>query len=225
MTKKRTARPRRAAPGPGNGRRRCWWAETADADYVRYHDEEWGRPVHDDRRLFEMLTLEGAQAGLSWSTILRKRAGYRRAFANVDVRRVARFDARRRAALRRDSAIVRNRLKIDSTVSNARAFLEVQREFGSFDRYLWSFAGGRPIVNCPRRGAVPARTALSDALSRDLTRRGFRFVGSTIIYAFLQAVGVVNDHTRGCFLCPRRAPRKAGAGRRRGTARPPRGSQ
>jgi len=225
MTKKRTARPRRAAPGPGNGRRRCWWAETADADYVRYHDEEWGRPVHDDRRLFEMLTLEGAQAGLSWSTILRKRAGYRRAFANFDVRRVARFDARRRAALRRDSAIVRNRLKIDSTVSNARAFLEVQREFGSFDRYLWSFAGGRPIVNCPRRGAVPARTALSDALSRDLTGRGFRFVGSTIMYAFLQAVGVVNDHTRGCFLCPRRAPRKAGAGRRRGTARPPRGSQ
>ena len=211
--------PRRTAT-----RRRCWWAETADADYVRYHDEEWGRPVHDDRRLFEMLTLEGAQAGLSWSTILRKRAGYRRAFANFDVRRVARFDARRRAALRRDSAIVRNRLKIDSTVSNARAFLEVQREFGSFDRYLWSFAGGRPIVNCPRRGAVPARTALSDALSRDLTGRGFRFVGSTIMYAFLQAVGVVNDHTRDCFLCPRRTPRTAGAGRRRGAA-PRRGSQ
>ena len=228
MTKKRTARPRRAAPGPGNGRRRCWWAETADADYVRYHDEEWGRPVHDDRRLFEMLTLEGAQAGLSWSTILRKRAGYRRAFANFDVRRVARFDARRRAALRRDSAIVRNRLKSDSTVSNARAFLEVQREFGSFDRYLWSFAGGRPIVNCPRRGAVPARTALSDALSRDLTGRGFRFVGSTIMYAFLQAVGVVNDHTRDCFLCPRRAPRSAGSGLRRARPRrrsPRRGSQ
>ena len=225
MTKKRTARPRRAAPGPGNGRRRCWWAETADADYVRYHDEEWGRPVHDDRRLFEMLTLEGAQAGLSWSTILRKRAGYRRAFANFDVRRVARFDARRRAALRRDSAIVRNRLKIDSTVSNARAFLEVQREFGSFDRYLWSFAGGRPIVNCPRRGAVPARTALSDALSRDLTRRGFRFVGSTIIYAFLQAVGVVNDHTRDCFLCPRRARRGAGPRRRQRAAHPRRVSQ
>ena len=224
MTKKRTARPRRAAPGLGDGRRRCWWAETADADYVRYHDEEWGRPVHDDRRLFEMLTLEGAQAGLSWSTILRKRAGYRRAFANFDVRRVARFDARRRAALRRDSAIVRNRLKIDSTVSNARAFLAVQREFGSFDRYLWSFAGGRPLVNCPRRGAVPARTALSDALSQDLIGRGYRCVGSTIMYAFLQAVGVVNDHTRGCFLCPRRAPRKAGAGRRRGAA-PRRGSQ
>src|SRR5215469_10959523 len=216
MTQKRAARPGRTAPGPGDGRRRCWWAETADADYVRYHDQEWGRPVHDDRRLFEMLTLEGAQAGLSWSTILRKRAGYRRAFANFNVRRVARFDARRRAALRRDSAIVRNRLKIDSAVSNARAFLALQREFGSFDRYLWSFAGGRPLVNCPRRGAVPARTALSDALSRDLTARGFRFVGSTILYAFLQAVGVVNDHTRDCFLCPRRTPRKAGAGRRRG---------
>jgi DNA-3-methyladenine glycosylase I len=184
-------------------RRRCWWAENSGADYLRYHDEEWGRPVHDDRRLFEMLTLEGAQAGLSWSTILRKRAGYRRAFANFNVGRVAAFDARRRAALLRDSAIVRNRLKIDSTVTNARAFLAVQREFGSFDRYLWSFAGGRPRVNRPRRGAVPARTALSDALSKDLARRGFRFVGSTIIYAFLQAVGVVNDHTRDCYLCPR----------------------
>jgi DNA-3-methyladenine glycosylase I len=204
-------------------RRRCWWAETADADYVRYHDQEWGRPVHDDRRLFEMLTLEGAQAGLSWSTILHKRAGYRRAFANFDVRRVARFDARRRAALRRNSAIVRNRLKIDSTVSNARAFLAVQREFGSFDRYLWAFVGGHPLVNCPRRGTVPARTPLSDALSRDLGRRGFRFVGSTIVYAFLQAVGVVNDHTRECFLCPRR--RREAAGARRRVPRPRRGSQ
>ena len=205
-------------------RRRCWWAETSDPDYVRYHDEEWGRPVHDDQRLFEMLTLEGAQAGLSWSTILHKRAGYRRAFADFDVRRVARFDARRRAALRRDTAIVRNRLKIDSTVSNARAFLVVQREFGSFDRYLWAFAGGRPRVNRPRRGTVPARTALSDAISRDLTRRGFRFVGSTIMYAFLQAVGVVNDHTRDCFLCPRRRPRGPGARRRR-AAGPRRGAQ
>jgi len=206
------ARPLR---GRTASRKRCWWAETSDADYVRYHDEEWGRPVHDDRRLFEMLTLEGAQAGLSWSTILHKRAGYRHAFADFDVQRVARFDARRRAALRRDSAIVRNRLKIDSTVSNARAFLVVQREFGSFDRYLWAFAGGRPRVNRPRRGTVPARTALSDAISRDLTRRGFRFVGSTIMYAFLQAVGVVNDHTRDCFLCPRRTPRGPGARRRR----------
>jgi len=189
------------------GRRRCRWASGADPDYVRYHDEEWGRPVHDDRRLFEMLTLEGAQAGLSWSTILRKRAGYRRAFAGFDPRRVARFDARRRAALRRDSGIVRNRLKIDSTVSNARAFLLVQGEFGSFDRYLWSFVGGRPLVNRPRAGTIPARTPLSDAISRDLMQRGFRFVGSTIVYAFLQAVGVVNDHARGCFLCPpRRRP-------------------
>jgi len=192
-------------------RRRCRWARSADVDYVRYHDEEWGRPLHDDRRLFEMLTLEGAQAGLSWSTILHKRAGYRRAFANFEPRRVARFDARRRAALRRDSGIVRNRLKIDATVSNARAFLAIQREFGSFDRYLWSFVAGRPIVNCPRDGAVPARTPLSDTISRDLAKRGFRFVGSTIVYAFLQAVGVVNDHARGCFLCPpRRAPQRRG---------------
>ncbi len=186
---------------------------------MRYHDEEWGRPVHDDRRLFEMLTLEGAQAGLSWSTILRKRAGYRRAFANFNVQRVARFDARRRSALLRDSAIVRNRLKIDSTVSNARAFLGVQREFGSFARYLWAFAGGRTHLNRPRRGAVPARSELSDALSRDLTRRGFRFVGATIVYAFLQAVGVVNDHTRDCFLCPRRTLRSARGRRRRPAVR------
>jgi DNA-3-methyladenine glycosylase I len=207
-----------AAGRPRADRRRCRWADAADPDYVRYHDEEWGRPVHDDRLLFEMLTLEGAQAGLSWSTILRKRAGYRRAFTNFDPRRVARFDARRRAALRRDGAIVRNRLKIDATVTNARAFLAVQREFGSFDRYLWSFSGGRPRVNRPRSDAVPARTPLSDALSRDLVRRGFRFVGTTICYAFLQAVGVVNDHARGCFLCP---PRRPQAPRRtaRGAAR------
>jgi DNA-3-methyladenine glycosylase I len=230
MADQRNARAPRATAAPRGtagrtaplkrpfARRRCWWAQTADADYVRYHDREWGRPVHDDRRLFEMLTLEGAQAGLSWSTILRKRAGYRRAFANFNVRRVARFDARRRATLLRDSAIVRNRLKIDSTISNARAFIAVQREFGSFDRYLWSFAGGRrPQVNRPRRGTVPARTPLSDALSRDLVRRGFRFVGSTIIYAFLQAVGVVNDHTRECYLCP---PAGTRAGRRRARAHP-----
>ncbi|HJX21376.1 MAG TPA: DNA-3-methyladenine glycosylase I, partial [Steroidobacteraceae bacterium] len=162
------------ATGRHAGKRRCWWARSADPDYVRYHDEEWGRPVHDDRLLFEMLTLEGAQAGLSWSTILRKRAGYRRAFANFEPRRVARFDARRRARLRRDAGIVRNRLKIESTVSNARAFLAVQREFGSFDRYLWSFVAGKPIVNRPpRSGAVPARTPLSDQVSRDLVKRGF----------------------------------------------------
>ncbi len=186
----------------GAQKRRCAWVAGADPDYVRYHDEEWGRPVHDDRLLFEMLTLEGAQAGLSWLTILRKRAGYRRAFASFDPRRVARFDARRRAALLRDAGIVRNRLKIDSTVSNARAFIAVQREFGSFDRYLWAFVSGVPLVNRPRPGTIPARTPLSDRVSRDLAKRGFRFVGSTIVYAFLQAVGVVNDHARGCFLCP-----------------------
>ncbi len=197
--------------------RRCRWATAGDPDYRRYHDEEWGRPVHDDRRLFEMLTLEGAQAGLAWATILRKRSGYRRAFANFVPSRVARFDARRRAALRRDAGIVRNRLKIDSTVSNARAFLAVQREFGSFDRYLWAFVAGRPIVNRPRGENLPARTALSDRISRDLRKRGFRFVGSTIVYAFLQAVGLVNDHARECFRCP--PVRRAGSRGRR-PARP-----
>jgi DNA-3-methyladenine glycosylase I len=178
---------------------RCRWAHSQDADYVRYHDEEWGRAVHDDRLLFEMLILEGAQAGLSWAIVLRKRAGYVRAFANFDPRKVARFDARRRAALRRDPSIVRNRLKIEATVTNAVAFMVVQREFGSFDRYLWSFVGGRPVLR-GRRRSTPARTALSDQISKDLIRRGFRFVGSTIIYAYLQAVGVVNDHARSCFL-------------------------
>jgi DNA-3-methyladenine glycosylase I len=185
-----------------DSRRRCSWAPPDDPLYLRYHDTEWGRAVHDDRLLFEMLILEGAQAGLSWSTILHKRAGYRRAFLNFDVRRVARLDARRRAALRRDPGIVRNRLKIESTVTNAQAFIAVQEEFGSFDRYLWSFVAGRPLVNRRRPGAVPARTELSDRLSKDLLKRGFRFVGSTIVYAYLQAVGVVNDHARGCFRCP-----------------------
>lgn len=177
----------------------------------RYHDEEWGRPVHDDRRLFEMLLLEGAQAGLSWSTILRKRAGYRRAFARFDPRKVARFDARRRAALLRDPGIVRNRLKIASAATNARAFLAVQREFGSFDRYLWAFVAGKPVVARRRGRGLPARTALSNLISRDLARRGFRFVGTTIVYAYLQAVGVVDDHARGCFRSGRRAraPRRA----------------
>jgi DNA-3-methyladenine glycosylase I len=194
-----------------DNRQRCWWASGSDADYVRYHDEEWGRPVHDDVMLFEMLTLEGAQAGLSWATILRKRAQYRVAFAGFDPSKVARFDARRRATLLRDPGIVRNRLKIESTVSNARAFLAVQREFGSFDGYLWAFVDGEPLLNRPRtRGEVPARTPLSDRISKDLVKRGFRFVGSTIIYAYLQAVGVVNDHTQDCFLAGvRRSTRRA----------------
>jgi DNA-3-methyladenine glycosylase I len=195
--------PARKSRKPATGRPRCRWVAQADADYVLYHDKEWGRPVHDDRLLFEMLTLEGAQAGLSWLTVLRKRDGYRRAFAHFDPVRVAGFDARRRSALRRDAGIVRNRLKIESTVTNAQVFLAVQREFGSFDRYLWGFVGGKPVVNRPAPGQVPARTALSDQVSKDLLKRGFRFVGSTIIYAYLQAVGVVNDHARGCFLCPR----------------------
>jgi DNA-3-methyladenine glycosylase I len=184
---------------------RCGWVPLDNPAYVRYHDEEWGRPVHDDQRLFEMLTLEGAQAGLSWATILAKRERYRVVFAQFDPARVARFDARRRAVLLRDAGIVRNRLKIEAAVGNARAFLAVQREHGSFARYLWSFVGGTPLIERPRRREdVPARSALSDRLSKELRQRGFRFVGSTIVYAFLQAVGLVNDHSRDCFLCPPR---------------------
>jgi len=177
-------------------RRVCAWA--GDNPLMRrYHDEEWGVPVHDDRRLFEFLILEGAQAGLSWSTILNKREGYREAFARFDPARVARFDAGRRTSLLNNPAIVRNRLKIESTVSNARAFLEVSEEFGSFDRYVWRFVDGKPIQNAG--SSIPARTAESDALSADLRKRGFRFVGSTIVYAFMQAVGMVNDHATSCY--------------------------
>jgi DNA-3-methyladenine glycosylase I len=184
-----------------SAKKRCRWVANGDAEYIRYHDTEWGRPVHDDRLLFEMLILEGAQAGLSWLTILRKRANYRKAFAGFDPARVARFTAARQARLLLDPGIVRNRLKIDATVSNARAFLEVQSEFGSFDRYLWSFVEGKPVIRRSRAAAgLPARTRLSDRISKDLKQRGFRFVGTTIIYAYLQAVGVVNDHMRGCFL-------------------------
>ena len=180
-------------------RPRCAWAGV-DPLYLRYHDQEWGVPVHDDRRLFEFLILEGAQAGLSWITILRKREAYRAAFDGFEPARIARYDRRRIVRLLADPGIVRNRLKIESTVSNARAFLQVQEEYGRFERYLWQFVDGSPIVNrrrSPRQ--VPARTALSDALSKDLARRGFRFVGSTICYAYMQAVGMVNDHLVGCF--------------------------
>ena len=190
-----------ASKPPKIAKKRCRWVPLDDPDYVQYHDKEWGRPVHDDRLLFEMLILEGAQAGLSWSTILHKRANYQRVFAQFDPKKVARFDAARKAQLLLDPGIVRNRLKIDSTVTNAQAFLEVQREFGSFDRYLWSFVNGRPVINAPTAGSgVPARTELSDRISKDLKKRGFRFVGTTILYAYLQAVGVVNDHSRDCFL-------------------------
>jgi DNA-3-methyladenine glycosylase I len=180
---------------------RCPWAG-GSPQYAAYHDHEWGVPVHDDRVFFEFLVLEGAQAGLSWSTILNKRAGYRAAFAGFDPAQVARFDDADVARLIGDAGIVRNRLKIGSAIANARAFLDLQRECGSFDRYVWPFVGGEPLQS--QRGAlcdVPARTAESDALSADLKRRGFRFVGSTIVYALMQATGMVNDHLVGC---PRR---------------------
>jgi DNA-3-methyladenine glycosylase I len=177
---------------------RCSWPQ-APLD-IEYHDTEWGVPVHDDVRLFEMLTLEGAQAGLSWSTVLKKRHNYRRAFAEFDPARVARFTPARVERLLEDPGIVRHRQKVQSTVSNAKAFLEVQREFGSFDRYVWQFVDGTPRTGKRRSlGTVPARTAESDALSKDLKRRGFSFVGSTICYAFMQAVGMVNDHMVTCF--------------------------
>ncbi len=201
-------------------KKRCMWASgLEDPEMIRYHDEEWGRPSHDDRLLFEMITLEGAQAGLSWSTILHKRANYRKAFASFDPRKVARFDAKRKAALMNDAGIVRNRLKIDSTVTNAQAFLQVQKEFGSFDDYLWAFVDGKPVADVRTRGErLPASTDLSDQISKDLKKRGFRFVGTTIIYAFLQAVGVVNDHSRDCFLAPKAQKKPAAAPRKKRAA-------
>jgi DNA-3-methyladenine glycosylase I len=178
---------------------RCPWCD-GSPEYVAYHDHEWGVPAHDDRRLFEFLLLEGAQAGLSWLTILRKRAGYAKAFAHFDPSKVARFGTRQLARLINDQGIVRNRLKIESALGNARAFLGVQEEFGSFDAYAWRFVGGCPIQNRWRSlEKVPASTPQSDAMSRDLKRRGFNFVGSTICYAFMQAVGMVNDHLVSCY--------------------------
>jgi DNA-3-methyladenine glycosylase I len=181
--------------------RRCPWPKTP-LD-LAYHDAEWGVPEHDDRALFELLTLEGAQAGLSWSIVLRKREGYRAAFDHFDVRKIAAYGAAKTRALLADPGIVRNRLKVAATIANARAFLAVQREFGSFDRYVWGFVGGRPKVNRRRslRG-LPGRSAVSDAMSADLRQRGFRFVGSTICYAYMQAAGLVNDHL---VTCPRHA--------------------
>lgn len=178
---------------------RCGWAGS-DPLYVAYHDQEWGVPVHDDRRLYEFLILEGAQAGLSWITILRKRPAYRAAFAGFDPRLVARYDARKVRSLLRDPGIVRNRAKIEAAVSNARAFLKVQEEFRSFDAYIWRFVGGRPKRNSWKTlRQVPPSTSESEAMSRDLKARGFRFVGPTICYAHMQATGMVNDHLRGCF--------------------------
>ncbi|HEX5133317.1 MAG TPA: DNA-3-methyladenine glycosylase I [Candidatus Krumholzibacteria bacterium] len=178
---------------------RCAWPGD-DPLMLAYHDEEWGTPLHDDRRLFEFLILEGAQAGLSWRTILHKRANYRRAFDRFDAKKIAAYRAADVRRLLGDAGIVRNRLKIESTIDNASAFLAVQREFGSFDAYIWSFVGGKPVQNAwESLRELPAKTAISDAMSKDLKKRGFRFVGSTICYAFMQATGMVNDHTATCF--------------------------
>ncbi len=183
---------------------RCAWAGD-DPLMIKYHDEEWGRPSHDDRHLFEMLVLEGAQAGLSWRTILNKREGYRKAFAGFDPRKVARFGARDVARLMKDESIVRNRLKIESTIDNAKAMLDLVSEEGSLDRFVWSFVGGKPTVTRRTKlGSIPAKTEASDALSRALKKRGFRFVGSTIMYAFMQACGLVDDHMATCFRAKRR---------------------
>jgi DNA-3-methyladenine glycosylase I len=178
---------------------RCGWS-TSDPLYQEYHDSEWGVPLHDDRKLFEMLILEGAQAGLSWITILKKRENYRKAFDKFDARKVSRYDARKKRELLGNAGIVRNRLKIDAAISNAKAFLAVQKEFGSFDKYLWQFVGGTPKRNRWKTlKDIPPKTAESDAMSKDLKKRGFRFVGSTICYAFMQATGMVNDHITRCF--------------------------
>jgi DNA-3-methyladenine glycosylase I len=189
---------------------RCAWSEGVDPAYVRYHDEEWGVPVRDDRVHFEFLVLESAQAGLSWWTILRKRDGYRRAFADFDATKVARFTPQKIERLMQDASIVRNRQKIEAAVTNARGFLAIQKEFGSFDRYVWEFVGGKPLVNRWRKQSdVPPTSQESDALSKDLKARGFKFVGSTIVYAHMQATGLVNDHLVGCLRY-----RACGAGRR-----------
>jgi DNA-3-methyladenine glycosylase I len=188
---------------------RCSWAGD-DPAMIEYHDREWGTPEHDDRVLFEFIVLEGAQAGLSWSTILHRRDGYRRAYRDFDPAKVAKFGEREIAKLLADERIIRNRAKITWSIRNAQAFLDVQREYGSFDAYLWKYVDGKPIVNRPRTMAdVPARTELSDALSRDLRKRGFGFVGSTICYAFLQTTGVVNDHAANCFRAQPRPRKKA----------------
>ena len=179
---------------------RCKWAEGVSLDYIEYHDKEWGVPVYDDRVQFEFLILEGAQAGLSWSTILNKREGYRKAFADFDPEKVARFTDKRLEKLLQDPGIVRNRLKVQSAVTNAKAFLAVQKEFGSFSEYIWGFVGGKPIQNNFKKDSdIPATSPESDALSKDLKKRGFKFVGSTIVYAHMQATGLVNDHVTGCF--------------------------
>ena len=178
---------------------RCAWC-TSDPLYIQYHDKEWGVPVHDDRKLFEMLILEGAQAGLSWLTILKRREGYRKAFDRFDAKKIARYDKRKTVALLKDPGIIRNRLKIAAAIANAQAFLKIQKEQGSFDCYIWSFVGGKPKLNhWKTRQRLPTKTAEAEAMSKSLKEHGFRFVGPTICYAFMQAVGMVNDHMVGCF--------------------------
>jgi len=197
-------------------RNRCPWSQGVNDDYLRYHDLEWGVPVRDDPTHFQFLILESAQAGLSWAIVLKKRDGYRKAFADFDVQRVARFNRRSVERLVNDARIIRNRQKIEATIGNAKAFLAVQEEFGSFDRYVWRFVDGAPIVNRWRRqGQVPATSPQSDALSRDLKDRGFKFVGSTIIYAHMQATGLVNDHLESCFRYEACGGRAARSRRRR----------
>lgn len=187
-----------------SSKKRCEWAEEQFEEYIRYHDEEWGVPVHDDKIHFEFLILEGAQAGLSWSTVLKKREGYRKAFANFDPEKVALFNEDKIQELLQFEGIIRNKLKVRSAVTNAQHFLEVQNEFGSFDTYIWGFVGGKPIINSWKTmSEVPATTKESDALSKDLKKRGFKFVGSTIMYAHMQACGLVNDHTVDCFCYPK----------------------
>ncbi|MEQ9231377.1 MAG: DNA-3-methyladenine glycosylase I [Cyclobacteriaceae bacterium] len=180
--------------------KRCNWAEGQFEDYIKYHDEEWGVPVHDDRKHFEFLVLESAQAGLSWATILKKRNGYRNAFANFDVSLVAQYGSGMVEELLQDASIIRNRAKIEATINNAKRFIEIQGEFGTFDKYIWEFVGGKPIINqWKSMSEVPVTTPESDALSKDLKKRGFKFLGSTTIYAHMQAIGLVNDHTVDCF--------------------------
>ncbi len=186
-------------PGPADGKTRCGWC-LSDPVYVTYHDEEWGKPVHDDKLLFEFLVLESFQAGLSWLTILKKRENFRKAFSNFDVKKVAKYDEKKYEALMQDAGIIRNQLKIRAAINNAQRFIEIQKEFGSFDKYVWSFVGGKPKVNSLKTlRDIQPRTDISDAMSKDMGKRGFKFRGSTICYAFMQAVGIVDDHIDSCW--------------------------
>ena len=188
---------------------RCAWC-TSDALYMDYHDHEWGRPVHDDEVLFEFLVLESFQAGLSWLTILRKRENFRKAFAGFDVKKVAKFDEKKIESLMQDEGIIRNRLKVHATINNAKQFMAVQKEFGSFDKYIWGFVGGKPIVNNPKTlSHIAPSTDISKSITKDLTRRGFKFVGGTIMYAFMQAVGIVDDHVADCWVRAPKPPKGA----------------